>query len=137
MELTLREDVFKATIKHDLSFYDEHPSGKIVSRVKSDTQDFSNIATLVMDLLSQGLLVVILSVWLFSNQCVADLAAPGMSPFAAAIALNFRRIARNVTQHFPARPGDYQRPDSGIDSGIIVAKSFRQERSIYKHLRGE
>src|SRR5574341_240872 len=31
--LKLREDVFAAIIQHDLSFYDEHPSGKIVSRV--------------------------------------------------------------------------------------------------------
>jgi ABC-type multidrug transport system fused ATPase/permease subunit len=31
--LRLREDVFDATIQHDLSFYDEHPSGRIVSRV--------------------------------------------------------------------------------------------------------
>ena len=33
--LQLREDVFSATIGHDLSFYDEHASGKIVSRVLS------------------------------------------------------------------------------------------------------
>ena len=29
--LKLREDVFEATVGHDLSFYDEHPSGKIVN----------------------------------------------------------------------------------------------------------
>ena len=29
--LSLRQEVFEATIGHDLSFYDEHPSGKIVS----------------------------------------------------------------------------------------------------------
>ena len=89
VELTLREDVFKATIKHDLSFYDEHPSGKIVSRVTSDTQDFSNIAALVMDLLSQSLLVVILSVWLFSINAWLTVLLLGMSPFAAAIAFRF------------------------------------------------
>ena len=60
--LKLREDVFDATIEHDLSFYDEHPSGKIVSRVTSDTQDFANVVTLTMNLLSQVLLVVILAV---------------------------------------------------------------------------
>jgi ATP-binding cassette subfamily B protein len=38
--LKLRQDVFEATVAHDISFYDEHPSGKIVSRVTSDTQDF-------------------------------------------------------------------------------------------------
>ncbi|HIP97107.1 MAG TPA: ABC transporter ATP-binding protein, partial [Anaerolineae bacterium] len=64
--LKLRADVFNATIQHDLSFYDEHPSGKIVSRITSDTQDFATVVTLVMDLLSHVLLVVILAVWLFA-----------------------------------------------------------------------
>jgi len=41
--LKMREDVFHATVRHDLSFYDLHPSGKIVSRVTSDTQDFSGV----------------------------------------------------------------------------------------------
>ncbi len=33
-------------------------------RVTSDTQDFSNVVTLVLDLVSQILLVIILVVWL-------------------------------------------------------------------------
>jgi len=64
--LQLREDAFDASIQHDLSFFDEHPSGKIVSRVTSDTQDFSEVVTLTMNLLSQVLLVVILSAWLLT-----------------------------------------------------------------------
>jgi ABC-type multidrug transport system fused ATPase/permease subunit len=43
--LNLREDVYEATLSLDLSFYDEHPSGKVVSRVTSDTQDFSSTIT--------------------------------------------------------------------------------------------
>jgi ATP-binding cassette subfamily B protein len=38
--LQLREDAFTAVMQRDMSFYDEFPSGKIVSRVTSDTQDF-------------------------------------------------------------------------------------------------
>ena len=97
--LKLREDVFEATVHHDLSFYDEHPSGKIVSRVTSDTQDFAAVVTLVMDLLSQVLLVVILSVWLFTVNVPLTLLMLGMTPFAVAIALSFRRVARQVTQN--------------------------------------
>jgi ATP-binding cassette subfamily B protein len=96
--LTLRQDVFEATIGHDLSFYDEHPSGKIVSRITSDTQDFSNVVTLVVDLLSEVLLVVILSTWLFTIDVMLTLLLLGMAPIAVAIALSFRRIARRVTQ---------------------------------------
>ncbi len=36
--LELREDAFEAVMARDLSFYDEFPAGKIVSRVTSDTQ---------------------------------------------------------------------------------------------------
>src|SRR4051812_23618427 len=57
--LTLRQDAFAAVLARDLSFYDEHPSGKIVSRVTSDTEDFANVVILTLNLLSQTLLVVL------------------------------------------------------------------------------
>src|SRR4029453_2838144 len=63
--LALREDAFAAVMNRDLSFYDQFASGRIVSRVTSDTQDFSNVVTLTIDLMSQLLLVVIVSGILF------------------------------------------------------------------------
>ena len=76
----MREDVFAATIRHDMSFFDEHPSGKIVSRITSDTQDLSDVVTLITNLISQVLLVLILTVWLLSDQRLADLPAAGDGP---------------------------------------------------------
>src|SRR5690606_36233472 len=55
--LGIRESAFKAVTERDLSFYDEFPTGKIVSRVTSDSQDFANVVNLTMDLISQILLV--------------------------------------------------------------------------------
>ncbi len=129
--LKLREDVFDATIGHDLSFYDEHPSGKIVSRVTSDTQDFCTVVTLVMDLLSQVLLVVILAIWLLTINVWLTLLLLGMAPFAAAIALRFRRIARQVTQQAKRVRAKINAQIQESISGIMVAKSFRQEHAIY------
>jgi ABC-type multidrug transport system fused ATPase/permease subunit len=129
--LKLREDVFDATIQHDLSFYDEHPTGRIVSRVTSDTQDFSDIVTLTMDLLSQVLLVVILSIWLFSINLWLTLLLLGMTPVAVAIALSFRRIARTVTQRARRVTAKINAQIQESVSGIMVAKSFRQEHAIY------
>ncbi len=129
--LKLREDVFDATIGHDLSFYDEHPSGKIVSRVTSDTQDFSDVVTLVMDLLSQMLLVVILSIWLFSINLWLTLLLLSMTPIAVAIALSFRRVARTVTQRARRVTAKINAQIQESVSGIMVAKSFRQEHAIY------
>ena len=129
--LKIREDVFEATIGHDLSFYDEHPSGKIVSRVTSDTQDFSNVVSLVTDLASQVLLVAILSAWLLSISWWLTLVLIGMAPFAVAIALSFRRIARRVTQRARRVTAKINAQIQESISGITVAKSFRREKTIF------
>lgn len=129
--LQLREDVFAATIRHDMSFYDEHPSGKIVSRVTSDTQDFSDVVSLTMNLLSQLLLVVILATWLFSINVYLTLLLIGMTPLAVIIALSFRKIAREVTQRARRVTAKINAQIQESVSGIVVAKSFRQEQAIY------
>jgi ATP-binding cassette, subfamily B, bacterial len=129
--LTLRRDVFRATIGHDMSFYDEHPSGKIVSRVTSDTQDFSDVVALSLNLFSQVLLIVILTVWLFSINIVLTLIMIGMTPLAVIIALAFRKIARRVTQNARRVTAKINAQIQESVSGIIIAKSFRQEAAVY------
>lgn len=129
--LQLRADVFAATVRHDMSFYDEHPSGKIVSRVTSDTQDFSETVNLTLNLLSQVLLVVLLTAWLLTINVRLTLLLIGMTPIAVAIALSFRRIARRVTQNARRITAIINAQIQESISGIVVAKSFRQERAIY------
>ncbi|MBN1994905.1 MAG: ABC transporter ATP-binding protein [Anaerolineae bacterium] len=130
--LKLREDVFNATIGHDLSFFDEHPSGKIVSRVTSDTQDFAEVVTLTTNLLSQITLVVFLSIWLFSINVWLTLLLIAFAPIAVTIALSFRRIARRVTLDARKVTAIINAQIQESISGIMVAKSFRQEQAIYR-----
>ncbi|MGD2049779.1 MAG: ABC transporter ATP-binding protein [Chloroflexota bacterium] len=130
--LQLREDAFNATIQHDLSFFDEHPSGKIVSRITSDTQDFSETVNLVLNLLSQALLVVILVIVLFTISVPLTLIMIAFSPLAVIIALSFRRIAREVTRRARRVTAKINAQIQESISGIVVAKSFRQEPAIYK-----
>ncbi len=129
--LELRRDVFNATIGHDLSFYDEHPSGKIVSRVTSDTQDFSAVVDLSVNLISQLLLVLLLLTWLTAINARLTLLVIAMIPLAVAIALSFRRIARRVTQNARRITAVINAQIQESISGIVVAKSFRQEPAIY------
>jgi ABC-type multidrug transport system fused ATPase/permease subunit len=129
--LQLRSDVFEATIAHDMSFYDEHPSGKIVSRVTSDTQDFSEVVSLTTNLISQVMLVVFLSFWLLRIDPFLFLLLVAMAPVAVIIALSFRRVARRVTQHARRVTAKINAQIQESVSGIMVAKSFRQEAAIY------
>lgn len=129
--LKIREDVFAATIRHDLSFFDEFESGKIVSRVTSDTQDLSDVVTLTTNLLSMTLLVVVLAAYLFSISVQLTLILLAMAPVAVAVALSFRRVARTVTQRAKRVTAKINAQIQESVSGIMVAKSFRQERAIY------
>ena len=129
--LTLRQDVFAATIGHDLSFYDGHPSGKIVSRVTSDTQDFSNVVSLVVDLLSELLLVVILIVWLAAISWQLALLVLGIAPIIFVVAATFRGVARRVTRNSRRVTAKINSLIQESISGIVVAKGFRQEQAIY------
>jgi ABC-type multidrug transport system fused ATPase/permease subunit len=129
--LKLREDAFNATIRHDMSFYDEHPSGKVVSRVTSDTQDFSDVVSLTVNLIGQILLVGLLAVWLFSISFWLTLVLVGMAPLVMLLASRFRRLARTVTQHSRRVTALINAQIQESISGIMVAKGFRQEHAVY------
>lgn len=129
--LKLRQDAFDAVLKRDLSFYDQFPSAKIVSRVTSDTQAFSQVVTLTTELMSQILLVVLLVGYLFSVNVQLALITLAISPFIVITALAFRRIARNtITQSRRVNAVVNAHVQETI-SGISVAKTFRQEHTIY------
>ena len=115
--LKIRYDAFDAVLKRDLSFYDEVSSGKIVSRVTSDTQSFSQVVTLTMDLLSQLLFIVLLMIYLFRRQCAPDPDDPGAGavhhPCGAGLPPDRPHDHYPITAHqrrsqFPY-PGDGQR----------------------------
>jgi ABC-type multidrug transport system fused ATPase/permease subunit len=130
--LKLREDAFDAILKRDLSFYDSFPSGKIVSRVTSDTQAFSQVVTLVMDLLSQLLLIVLLVAYLFSINVQLTLMLLALAPFIIVAALAFRRIARYTITQSRRIASVVSSLIQETISGIGIAKAFRQEEAIYK-----
>lgn len=129
--LKVREDAFDAVLKRDLSFYDAYPSGKIVSRVTSDTQAFSNVVALTLDLMSQLLLVVLLIGYLLLIDVQLTLLLLLIAPIVVFVALQFRRIARQtITQSRRIRAVVSSHIQETV-SGISVAKTFRREDTIY------
>ena len=83
-------DAFSAVMERDLSFFDTNPSGRIVSRVTSDSDDFSNVVTLTMNLVSQILLVAIIVAVLFTRNVTLALVAVSITPVFVVLALAFR-----------------------------------------------
>jgi ATP-binding cassette subfamily B protein len=129
--LALRLDAFQASIKHDMSFFDEFQSGRIVSRITSDTQEFSQVVLLVTDLIGQLILVIILVVALFAISWQLTLMLLALTPLVTLLAAGFRRIARYVTRRGFRVLAEVNTAIQEAVTGISVAKNFRQEGAIY------
>jgi ATP-binding cassette subfamily B protein len=128
---TLRSDAFHASVGHDMSFFDEFQSGRIISRITSDTEEFSQVVLLVTDLMGQILLVLILTVALFTVSWQLTLTLLALTPFVFLLALAFRRLARYVTRKGFRAIAEVNAAIQEAVTGISVAKNFRQEAAIY------
>jgi ATP-binding cassette, subfamily B, bacterial len=129
--LTLRTDSFQAAVNHDLSFYDEYSTGKIVTRITSDTQDFGNTVVLVTDLVAQIIQAIILSVVLIRIDWKLSLILFCFLPLIFLLAISFRKLARTVTRSGMRAMANVNATIKETVSGIAVAKNFRQEKAVF------
>ena len=129
--LQLRIDAFSAAANHDLSFYDEFSSGRVVSRITSDTRDFGKLITLVTDLFSQIAQAVILGVFLAKIETKLFLYLLSFLPILFIVSFSFRKLARRVTRRGMQAMANVNAAIKETVSGISIAKNFRQEQTIY------
>lgn len=127
----LRLDAFQAVIGHDLSFFDQYRAGRIISRITTDTQEFSQVVVLVAHILSQMLSLIFLAAILFNISRQLTLAVLIFSLAITLVAYSLRRIARLVTRRGFQAIAEVNAAIQEAVTGISVAKNFRQEAVIY------
>jgi ATP-binding cassette subfamily B protein len=129
---SLRQDAFDSSVEHDMSFFDEFQSGRIISRITSDTQEFAQVVLLVTDLISQILLVMVLLVVLLTISWQLTLMLLALSPLVVVLAMAFRNLARLVTRRGFRAIAEVNAAIQEAVTGISVAKNFRQEQASYE-----
>lgn len=127
----MRRDAFRAAIHRDLSFYDENKTGKIVSRITSDTQELNQIIVISGDLVGQMLEFLVLFVVLLTINWQLTFVLLLMFPAVLAIAYGFRALARRATRQGSRVMAAVNDNIQESVTGISVAKNFRQEAMIY------
>ena len=130
--LELRTKAFRAAAEHDLSFYDQFSSGRIVSRITADTNDFGQLVVIVTDVGAQMFQAIILGVILVRTEWRMSLLMFAFVPFIFLVALGFRAMARRVTKRGMQAMADVNAAIKETVSGISIAKNFRQENSIFE-----
>jgi len=129
--LDIRMDAFRAVASHDLSFHDEFSSGRIVSRITSDTREFGQVVSLIADLVSQVVQAFLIGAALASTEPKLVLYLLGFIPVVFLVAVGFRGLARKVTRRGMRAMGNVNAAIKETVSGIGVAKNFRQEETIF------
>lgn len=127
----LRKDAFAAAVDRDLAFYDTHKSGKIVSRITSDTQEFGDVVLITSDVFAQMLQVVFLVIVLLSRSVSLTIILLLTLPMIVAAAVGFRWLARIVTRQGSRAMAMVNDNIQESVTGISVAKNFRKEGMIY------
>jgi ATP-binding cassette, subfamily B, bacterial len=130
--LDLRTRAFRAAAEHDLSFYDQFSSGRIVSRITSDTNDFGQLIIIVTDVTAQIVQAIFLGVVLFRTDVKLTLLLLAFLPVIFLVASGFRALARQVTKRGMKAMANVNATIKETISGISIAKNFRQEKSIFK-----
>jgi len=130
--LDLRRDACESLLNHDMSFFDKNPTGKIVSRINTDSRDFGQTVNLTMQVLSSFLVVIIVLTAMAFINLKLTLITILMFPLIFAVALSFRKVARRLTllgQRALAAVNAYVQETI---SGIQIAKTFRQEEKLHR-----
>jgi len=132
MNRDLSIDAFASSIQQDMAFHDQLSSGRIVSRITTDTNDFSMLIRLTLDvggILDQSIVTMII---LFSTEWRLALALLVFVPIVILVVYRFRKLARRVTTKGMRAMANVNATIKETISGISVAKNFRKEEEIYK-----
>jgi ATP-binding cassette, subfamily B, bacterial len=130
--LKLARDGFDAAAEHDLSFYDQYSSGKVVSRITTDTRDFGQLVSLTTELIAMLLEAAILGVVLLTIEWRLALYVFLIIPAVFFMSVAYRSLARRVTRDGMRAMADVNSTIKETVSGIAIAKNFRQEASIFE-----
>ena len=130
--LDMRRDAFTAAAGQDMSFFDEFSSSRILSRITNDTEEFSQVVLLAIDVINQLGVALIMIIVLFTINIPLTFVVLALAPVVVFAALGFRRAARRVTRQSARVMGEVNRSIQEAVTGISVAKNFRQEGFIYQ-----
>ena len=126
----LRLELFSKLQEQDMTFFDEHMSGKLNSIVVNDTLDFSNTAILISN--TVGSLVIsfgTLAVLFYFNYTLALITLAAI-PILFMLMFTLRNLAKRVSKSYREAIGSVNSAMVEAIEGIQISKSFGQELSI-------
>jgi len=128
----LRVNTTARVLSNDLAFFDKNPTGKVVSRINTDSDDFGQTVDLTNQVLSAFLVIVfVLIIIIILGNIIIMIAFLLAIPMFFAVALITQRIARRKTLLGQRALASVNESVKEGLSGIQIAKTFRQETKLF------
>lgn len=127
----LRTDVNENVLIQDMSFFDKYSTGRIVSRINTDTEQFGEMINILIQVVSSLIAIVFLIGPMASIDFHLTIVFLLAVPFVFIFTLSFRKIARKKTILGQRAIGAVNSYVQETMAGILIAKTFRQEEKLY------
>ena len=127
----LRRDAFDAILKVDMSFINDEPTGRLVSRIVNDSTDFGQLIILTTSFIGQVLTVIFILYFLFQTSVKLTILVIIFAPVVMVTALLIRKIARDIARKSQRVLALVNALAQETFTGIYIAKAFRAEKLIY------
>ncbi len=131
--LDLRNDATQAALNRDLSFYDKNPTGRIVSRINTDSQDFGDGVDLTIQFISSLLVIIFVAAYMFTINLTLSFIFLATIPVFFIVAILYRKLARRMTLLGQRALAEVNRFVQESFSGIRIAKTFSRENLLYEN----
>ena len=128
----IRKNAHYSVLNHDLSFFDKNPTGKIVSRINTDSNDFGDTVDLSIQVISSVFILIILLIIVSFVNVILTLILLSAIPLFFLGTLLFTKFARKMTLLGQRALASVNSIIKESFSGIQIAKTFRQESKLYE-----
>jgi len=132
----VRKDSFETLLRNDMAFYDENKSGKLVSRVTSDSDTISQMVQLTTSFLINILVMIVVLILLFVTNLTLALITLAVVPVLFGLGIGIRLFSRRTSKNWRKTIAILNANVAESISGIEVTKSFNQEREAFKRFKG-
>lgn len=138
MQADMRRDMFNKLQKLPFSYYDEHETGKIMSRMTNDLMEVSELAHHGPEnLFICGISVVLSVTYLFFINWIFTLVILACVPFLIIITIGLRKKMRNAFAETRKSVAEINASLESSITGIRVTKAFtNSERELDKFEKG-
>lgn len=132
----VRKDSFETLLRNDMAFYDENKSGKLVSRVTSDSDTISQMVQLTTSFLINILVMIVVLILLFVTNLTLALITLAVVPVLFGLGIGIRLFSRRTSKNWRKTIAILNANVAESISGIEVTKSFNQEKEAFERFKG-